>query len=215
MKTQTLSKLVLVAALAAIVSGCATPQQNNTAIGAGGGAVAGAGLGALFGGGRGAAVGAGLGAVAGGLVGYNWSKVKNDVAQSGAKDLGIDVADQPDGSLKVNIPAGVSFDTSSFALKPALRPVLDSVAQTMQQSPELRARVIGHTDSTGQAAYNQTLSQNRASAVTSYLASKGVANARLGSEGRGSNDPIGDNATVDGRTANRRVEIYLYAVKPN
>lgn len=213
MKTKSLSKLVIIAALAAATAGCATQQQNNAAVGAGGGAVAGAGLGALIGGGRGAAVGAGLGAAAGGIVGYNWNKVKNDVAQSGAKDLGIDVSEQADGSLRVNIPAGVSFDTSSFALKPALLPVLDSVARTMQQSPELRARSIGHTDSTGQASYNQTLSQNRANAVTNYLTSKGVTNARLSAEGRGSNDPVADNGTVEGRAANRRIEIFLYAVK--
>ncbi|GGX32505.1 OmpA family protein [Pigmentiphaga litoralis] len=213
MKTSTVSKLVLVAAITAFTAGCANQQQNNAAIGAGGGAAAGAGLGALFGGGKGAAIGAGVGAVAGGLVGYNWSKVKQDVEQSGAKDLGIDVAEQPDGTLKVNIPSGVSFDTSSFALKPALLPVLDSVARTMQQSPELRARAVGHTDNTGQMAYNQTLSQNRATAVTSYLAGKGVANARLSSEGRASNDPVADNATAEGRAANRRIEIFLYATK--
>ena len=172
----------------------------------------GAGLGALIGNGKGAAIGAGIGAVAGGLVGYNWKVVKDDVQKSGASSLGIDVVEMPDGSLKVNIPSNVSFDTDKTQLKPALLPVLDSVARSLNQHQELRA-VVGHTDSTGAMAHNQTLSVNRAKSVTDYLARQGVAAGRLSVEGRGPNDPIGDNATAEGRAANRRVEIYLYAVK--
>ncbi|HYG45691.1 MAG TPA: OmpA family protein, partial [Bordetella sp.] len=81
------------------------------------------------------------------------------------------------------------------------------------QHPELRAKVVGHTDSTGSAAHNQTLSENRARSVTAYLGSQGVAPARMTIEGRAANDPIADNATAEGRAANRRVEVYLYAVK--
>ena len=182
-------------------------------MGTGAGAAIGAGIGALVGHGTGAAIGAGIGAVAGGLVGYNWKVVKDDVQKSGASSLGIDVVEMPDGSLKVSIPSGVSFDTDKTQLKPALLPVLDSVARALNQHPELRAKVVGHTDSTGALAHNQTLSINRAKSVTAYLAKQGVAADRLTVEGRGPNDPIGDNATAEGRALNRRVEIYLYAVK--
>ncbi len=213
MKTNTLSKIALVAALSAFAAGCANQQQTNTAVGAGGGAALGAGLGALLGNSKGAAIGAGLGAVAGGIAGYNWNKVKKDVEQSGTKNLGIDVAEQADGSLKVNVPSGVSFDTGSYTLKPALLPVLDSVARTLTENPELRVRAVGHTDNTGQLALNQTLSQNRAAAVTNYLSGRGVAANRMSTEGRGPNDPVADNNTAEGRAANRRIELYLYAVK--
>ncbi|MGV2904913.1 OmpA family protein, partial [Achromobacter sp. AGC25] len=98
-------------------------------------------------------------------------------------------------------------------LKPALLPGLDSVARSLNQHPELRTKVVGHTDSTGALAHNQTLSVNRAKSVTDYLAKQGVAAGRMAAEGRGPNDPIGDNATAEGRALNRRVEIYLYAVK--
>lgn len=195
-----------------LLAGCANPQHTNTAVGAGTGAAAGAGIGALIGKGKGAAIGAGIGAVAGGLVGYNWSGVKKDVQQSGASSLGIDVVEMPDGSLKVNIPSNVSFDTDKAVLKPDLLPVLDSVARALAQNPQLRTKVVGHTDSTGSAAHNQTLSDNRARSVTTYLASKGIAQDRMGIEGRASRDAIGDNATAEGRAANRRVEVYLYAV---
>lgn len=208
-----LKRIAVVAATGVLVAGCATQQQTNTAVGTGAGAAVGAGIGALIGHGTGAAVGAGIGAVAGGLIGYNWKVVKDDVQQSGATSLGIDVVEMPDGSLKVNIQSNVSFDTDKTDLKPALLPVLDSVARSLNQHPELRAKVVGHTDSTGALAHNQTLSVNRARSVTDYLSRQGVAATRLTIEGRGPNDPIGDNATADGRALNRRVEIYLYAVK--
>ncbi|QQB35510.1 OmpA family protein [Achromobacter deleyi] len=208
-----LKRIAVVAATGVLVAGCATQQQTNTAVGTGAGAAVGAGIGALIGHGTGAAVGAGIGAVAGGLIGYNWKVVKDDVQRSGATSLGIDVVEMPDGSLKVNIPSNVSFDTDKTDLKPALLPVLDSVARSLNQHPELRAKVVGHTDSTGALAHNQTLSVNRARSVTDYLSRQGVAATRLTIEGRGPNDPIGDNATADGRALNRRVEIYLYAVK--
>lgn len=207
------NRIAVVVVSGGLLASCATQQQNNTAIGAGAGAAVGAGLGALIGNGKGAAIGAGIGAVAGGLVGYNWKVVKDDVQKSGASSLGIDVVEMPDGSLKVNIPSNVSFDTDKTQLKPALLPVLDSVARSLNQHQELRAKVVGHTDSTGAMAHNQTLSVNRAKSVTDYLARQGVAAGRLSVEGRGPNDPIGDNATVEGRAANRRVEIYLYAIK--
>ena len=208
-----LKRIAVVAAMGVLVAGRATQQQTNTAVGTGAGAAVGAGIGALIGHGTGAAVGAGIGAVAGGLIGYNWKVVKEDVQKSGATSLGIDVVEMPDGSLKVNIPSNVSFDTDKTDLKPALLPVLDSVARSLNQHPELRAKVVGHTDSTGALAHNQTLSVNRARSVTEYLSRQGVAATRLTIEGRGPNDPIGDNATADGRALNRRVEIYLYAVK--
>ncbi len=209
------TQLACVTVAGFMLAGCAntTPQQRNTAVGTGAGAAVGAGIGALIGKGKGAAIGAGIGAVAGGVAGYNWKVVKDDVQASGASSLGIDVVEMPDGSLKVNIPSNVSFDTGRADLKPALLPVLDSVARSLQQHPELRVKAVGHTDSTGTAAVNQTLSQQRATSVTNYLGKQGVAPARMTMEGRGANDPIADNGTNEGRAQNRRVEVYLYAVQ--
>ena len=220
--TMRMSKLVACLSVVAMVSGCASIQDSmggmskggGTAAGAGAGALLGAGLGAIIGDtGSAALIGAGIGAVAGGIMGYNWSGVKQDVQKSGASSLGIDVIEMPDGSLKVNIPSNVSFDTDKYALKPALLPVLDSVARALNQHPELRAKAVGYTDSTGSAGLNQTLSVNRANSVTSYLAQHGVASSRLMAEGRGPSNPIADNSTAQGRAMNRRVELYLYAVK--
>ncbi|MFJ1302624.1 hypothetical protein CEK29_03440 [Bordetella genomosp. 5] len=212
-----LGRVAVIGVAGALLAGCATPQQTNTAVGTGAGAAVGAGIGALIGQGKGAAIGAGIGAVAGGLVGYNWKAVRDDVQQSaqqsGAASLGVDVVEMPDGTLKVNLPGNASFDTDKYVLKPVMLPVLDSVARALAQHPELRTKVVGHTDSTGALAHNQTLSVNRARAVTDYLGQKGVAQNRMNVEGRGPNDAIGDNNTPEGRALNRRVEVYLYAVK--
>ncbi|WP_397475149.1 OmpA family protein [Pusillimonas sp.] len=221
-KSTRLTRMAACLSAVALVAGCASVNESmsgmstggRTATGAGAGAALGAGLGVLIGdSSKAALIGAGIGAVAGGIAGYNWSGVKQDVQQSGASNLGIDVIEMPDGTLKVNIPSHVSFDTGKYDLKPELLPVLDSVARALVQHPELRAKAIGYTDSTGPASVNQTLSVNRAQAVTNYIGSKGVAPANLMVEGRGPSNPVADNNTAEGRAMNRRVELFLYAVQ--
>ncbi|MFV0282343.1 MAG: OmpA family protein [Castellaniella sp.] len=208
-RTTVIGSLVLLTACANM-----SPQGKNTAVGAGAGAAIGAGLGVLIGdSSKAALIGAGIGTVVGTVVGYNWKAVKQDVEKSGASNLGIDVIEMPDGTLKVNIPSNVSFDTNKAVLKPALLPVLDSVARALNQHAELRAKAIGHTDSTGSDAVNMPLSRRRAGAVTQYLTGQGVAAGRLTAEGHGAASPVGDNGTVEGRALNRRVELFLYAVK--
>src|SRR5690606_12290627 len=108
------SRTVACMSVVALLAGCASMDQmgqgQNTAVGAGAGAAIGARLGARIGdSSRAARIGAGMGAVAGGIAGYNWDGVENDVEESGAKGLGVDVTEMPDGSLRVNIPSNVSF----------------------------------------------------------------------------------------------------------
>lgn len=216
MKMTKITKTATALAMAALLAGCSATgtQGGRTAVGAGTGAAVGAGLGVLFGdSSKAAAIGAGIGAVVGGVAGYNWSGIKQDVEQSGATGLGVDVTEMPDGSLRVNIPSNVSFASGQSQLNPALYPVLDSVARALVQHPELRAYAIGHTDSTGGAELNQRLSVQRAQAVTTYLAQHGVNGSHLSAEGRGPNSPIANNDTAAGRAMNRRVELYLYAPK--
>jgi outer membrane protein OmpA-like peptidoglycan-associated protein len=210
MNAKIMTRVAVLAVAASLVAGCATQQGTNTALGTGVGAGTGAAIGAIFGGGKGAAIGAATGAVVGGVTGYNWDNIRNRM--SGAtKGTGTQITEQPDGSLKLNIPSSVTFDTSSYAIKSSFAPVLDQLAQTLQQNPEVVASVVGHTDSTGSLQYNQTLSVNRAESVTGYLAQRGIAPQRLSATGMGPNQPIADNNTEAGRAANRRVEIYLRA----
>ena len=211
MNAKIMTRLAVFAVAGSLLAGCASQQGTDTAVGTGVGAATGAAIGAIFGGGKGAAIGAGAGAAVGGITGYNWQAIHNKL--SGAtKGTGTQITEQPDGSLKLNIPSSVTFDTNSYAIKPSFAPVLDQVGQTLSQSPEVNAQVVGHTDSTGQPAYNQTLSLNRAQSVVNYLATHGVAAQRLSSQGLGSTQPVADNSTETGRAQNRRVEIYLRAM---
>ncbi|MDO5679930.1 MAG: OmpA family protein [Pelistega sp.] len=210
MKYTRLAALVLAGS---VMAGCST-TAGNTAAGTGVGAAIGAGLGALIGdSSKSAAIGAGIGAVAGAITGYNWDRIVGKVNDAGGQQLGISTTQMPDGSLKLNIPEGATFDTGSATLKSNVFPVLDALAQEMQTAPQLRIKSVGHTDSTGSASLNQRLSVNRANSVLNYLASRGITSDRMTSEGRGFNDPIADNSTAEGRAQNRRVEVYLYAVQ--
>ncbi|MGN6229788.1 MAG: OmpA family protein [Trinickia sp.] len=214
MNAKIATRLTVFALAGSILAGCATQQQNNTAAGTGIGAATGAALGAIFGGGKGAAIGAGVGAAAGAITGYNWQNIRNKLSGA-SKGTGTQVTEQPDGSLKLNIPSNVTFATDSYQINPALYPTLNELATQMQQHPELVARINGYTDSTGSAQYNQTLSQNRAQSVATYLSQRGIAPQRLAPAGYGPGNPIADNNTPTGRAQNRRVEIYLSAMPGN
>lgn len=111
---------------------------------------------------------------------------------------------------KVNFAAkNVFFATGSFKLLPKSFKSLDEVAAIMKADDLLKIQIDGHTDSQGDDAKNQTLSENRAKAVKDYLVSKGVAEANTSSTGYGETKPVADNKTAAGRAKNRRVEMTL------
>jgi outer membrane protein OmpA-like peptidoglycan-associated protein len=111
---------------------------------------------------------------------------------------------------KLELMEKVYFDTSKTTIKEVSFPLLDEVAQLLTAHPEVKKVLVeGHTDDTGSAAFNTTLSQGRAEAVRDYLVKKGVAAERLSAKGFGPTQPIGDNKTAAGRDANRRVEFTI------
>jgi OmpA-OmpF porin, OOP family len=111
---------------------------------------------------------------------------------------------------KLNMAAKmIQFETGSATIKQASYKELDEIVNIMNQYPASRFKVEGHTDNTGNAANNTTLSGKRADAVKAYIAGKGIDESRLAAEGFGSSRPLGSNATAAGRTQNRRVEIHL------
>jgi outer membrane protein OmpA-like peptidoglycan-associated protein len=111
------------------------------------------------------------------------------------------------GTKRSLVLEGTNFETNSAKLKPEAMETLDKVAEALKAYPEIRVQVNGHTDSTGNAAHNKTLSKQRADSVRDYLSSKGVAPARMETNGVGSSQPIADNKTEAGRAKNRRVEL--------
>ena len=102
---------------------------------------------------------------------------------------------------------GVTFETGRSALKPDSYTILDIVAASLIANPDITIEIAGHTDNTGAAPTNTRLSQARADAVRTYLASKGVAPGRMVARGYGPSDPIAPNTTASGRALNRRVEL--------
>ncbi|HJT71682.1 MAG TPA: OmpA family protein [Terriglobales bacterium] len=102
---------------------------------------------------------------------------------------------------------GIHFETGKAAILPDSETVLSEVAKMLQQNPDVKVSIEGHTDNVGNAATNQTLSEKRAQAVVAWLTSHGIDGSRLKAKGWGASKPIEDNGTEDGRAKNRRVEL--------
>jgi outer membrane protein OmpA-like peptidoglycan-associated protein len=109
---------------------------------------------------------------------------------------------------------GVLFDFNKSTLQPASDAVLQQVADLLAKDKTLKIEVQGHTDNVGGDAYNQTLSEARARAVTDWLTRHGVAGVRLSASGYGKTKPVADNNNDEGRAKNRRVEIADPACAP-
>lgn len=150
---------------------------------------------------------AGVGALAGGAVGYYMDRQEAEL-RAELEGTGVSVTRIGD-NITLNMPANVTFATDSADLSPAFFDVLTSVSKVLQEYDKTVVEVAGHTDSTGTDAYNQRLSERRAGAVAQYLRTQEVLGERILTVGMGEAAPVADNGTVDGRQANRRVEITM------
>jgi OOP family OmpA-OmpF porin len=116
-------------------------------------------------------------------------------------------------SEKVTYAADVNFDFDKSVVRPADQAKLtDLVEKTKPINLEVII-AVGHTDSTGAAAYNQGLSVRRAEAVKEFLVGKGVERNRVYTEGKGLTSPVADNKTREGRAKNRRVEVEVVGTR--
>lgn len=212
---------IFVAALASVsllgVSACVTDPNtgeqkiSRTVLGGAGGALAGGLLGGVIGGKTGRIIGAVAGGAGGGYIGYRMDQQIKELEESTA-GTGVDVTSVDNGqAILVNLPDGVTFATGSYTINQTFRNTLDNVAANLTQYPNSLIDVYGYTDSTGSEDFNQRLSEQRAQAVSNYLTSRGVAQARIRWQGFGENPAyfVGDNATAQGRALNRRVEIKI------
>jgi outer membrane protein OmpA-like peptidoglycan-associated protein len=188
-----------------------TPAGQNTQQGALIGAGVGAVAGALVGNGddrvEGALVGAALGTAVGAGIGYSLDKQEADLR----RELGnqnVQITNTGD-RLIVTLPQDILFAKDSFAVRPDLQRDLYTVAGNLQQYPASTIQIVGHTDSDGEAAYNQQLSERRANAVAGVLINAGVTPQRIRTIGQGENAPVASNLTPEGKAQNRRVEIII------
>ena len=196
-------------ALAGCTTDPATGQQklNKTAIGALAGAAGGAAISKATGGdhtGRDAAIGAALG----GAVGYYMNRQEQQLQEQMA-GTGVEVKRDQQGNIDLVMPGNITFATDSTSINPSFNNTLNKLAATMVEYNQNTVTVMGFTDNVGNASYNQGLSQRRAQAVKNYLVSRGVASNRIMTYGYGETRPIASNATEEGRSQNRRVEIKL------
>jgi outer membrane protein OmpA-like peptidoglycan-associated protein len=215
MRAKRLGILVVVAA----VSACTTYDpytreeqaaraQRNALIGAAAGAVAGliTGDGSMERKKRAIQL-AGIGALAGGGVGVYMDRQEAKL-RTELDRTGVSVTRVGD-NITLNMPGNITFATNSADLNAGFYDVLNSVGLVLNEFEQTVVEVAGHTDSTGTDAYNQQLSERRASSVASYLGTRGVLRDRFIEVGMGEARPIADNSTDGGRQANRRVEITL------
>jgi formylglycine-generating enzyme len=139
------------------------------------------------------------------IAGVSKPKVK-EIPTSAATAPKLDFLKDLDTKGFVDI-YGIYFDTGKSKVKPEGYPVVDQIATYLKENPKTRLVVEGHTDNTGSAEKNLTLSENRAKSIKAELVKRGVDESRLETKGYGSTKPIGDNKTKEGRTQNRRVTI--------
>ena len=127
----------------------------------------------------------------------------------------------PDSTYQIDIPLqpivanasivlkNIFYETNKFELRPESQVELNKIVQLLQDNPNLKILISGHTDNVGKDTDNLTLSNNRAKTVTTYLAAKGINQARLQAKGFGSTKPVADNKTDEGRAQNRRTELSV------
>lgn len=154
-----------------------------------------------------AVVGGAIGAAIGGAIGQTLDAQAADLRGSiGNSNISVTNNGQ---YLVVNMPQDLLFATDSATLRSDLTRDIRAVGGSLLKYPNSTVEVIGHTDNSGSAAYNQDLSQRRAVSVANVLRESGVPNGRISAYGRGEDQPIASNLTPAGRAQNRRVEIII------
>jgi outer membrane protein OmpA-like peptidoglycan-associated protein len=223
MISKTIYSKMLVSCFALVLTGCVTTNEygqtgpRNAAEGAGmgalGGALAGAAIGSFSGNaGRGALIGAVSGALVGAAVGDYMEKQRLDFERALANEIGqghIRITKLADDRLIVRMTSATTFNVDSAQIKPRFYSTLDKIANIVNRYGKTRLEIAGHTDNTGNAAHNMSLSRHRADSVQSYLYSAGVDGRRMHAYGYGENQPIASNSTDWGRRLNRRVDIMI------
>jgi len=190
----------------------ANSKQKGAVIGAAGGAILGAILGNNVGKGGNGEAGAVIGGILGGAAGVLIGNKMDKQAQKIEQEIpGVQVERVDDGIiLTFDENSGVYFDTGKYNINGASQTNLDKLTTVLQEYGDTDVLVVGHTDSVGSEVSNMTLSQRRATAVTTYFtATKGLSANRLTTNWYGETSPVGDNATAEGRAQNRRVNIVI------
>ena len=175
------------AGVGGVIGGVIGHQSDNTAIGA--------------------IIGAAVGGTAGALIGRHMDKqaeeLKNDLKGATVQRVGEGII--------ITFDSGLLFPLDSYQLQDATKSNLTQLAKTLNKYDDTDILIEGHTDSSGEDDYNQTLSEKRAREVENYLGSQQVKESRITTKGYGESQPLASNDTQAGRSSNRRVEVAIYA----
>lgn len=203
-------KVIIIAGAVMIFASCASlnKTQKGAIIGTAGGAAAGAVIGKAAGN---TAMGAIIGAAAGGATGAIIGRKMDKQAEEIAKKVPDAKVTRVGEGIVVEFSSSVLFGFDKSALTSDAKLNLDKLVTVLSEYPDTDIEIQGHTDSKGSLAYNQTLSEQRAGAVSQYLVAKNVSESRLTSVGFGEELPKYLNDTEEGRAENRRVEFLIAA----
>ena len=209
--TNVIASALLIALLTPFLLGCgATNTTKGGAIGAGAGGAIGAVIGHQSGNTAvGAIIGAAVGGSAGALIGNHMDKQAEELE----KDLKGATVQRVGEGILITFNSGLQFDLNSSSLTSSTQTNLSTLSSTLKKYDDTDIIIEGHTDNTGEVAYNQKLSEKRAISVENYLATQGVADKRIKTKGYGEEQPLNTNANDDERRINRRVEVAIYANK--
>ncbi|WP_298539888.1 OmpA family protein [uncultured Aquimarina sp.] len=212
------NKIAIVLTALVILSSCdAVQNANNTQKGAVIGTTAGAVLGGVIGNNVGnkenSVLGAIIGGVVGGVAGGVIGKQMDKQAQKIEEEIpGAEVTRVGEGiDIIFDENSGIYFETNKHNINAKSKETLNKLIGVFKDFPDTNIIVDGHTDSSGDDAYNMELSRKRANSVTDYLISQGINKSRLTTYYHGETLPKYDNATAEGRAKNRRVEFGVLA----
>lgn len=197
--------VITLIAASLVLSGCASKPGTGAAIGAAAGAI----IGKTSGNNKDkrAFIGAAIGALAGAAVGQYMDKQENAFRDE-LTGSGIDVVRDGD-NIRLIMPSNITFASSSSSISKGFDVTLDAVARVMNKYEKTYLSIEGHSDSSGDAGFNMTLSEKRAESVKSYLQRQSVNGKRISVTGYGDTQPVATNDTAAGRAKNRRVEIEI------
>ena len=157
------------------------------------------------------AVGAILGAAVGGAAGAYIGHYMDKQVEEMQRDIAGAKVERVGEGIKITFDSGLLFDVNKATLKSASRDNLANLSKILSKYEDTDILLEGHTDATGSDEYNLDLSKKRAQSVSNHLASLAVSPTRFTIMGYGESQPVVSNDTSQGRQANRRVEVAIFA----
>jgi outer membrane protein OmpA-like peptidoglycan-associated protein len=209
MKAFVRSFIVVVLSTSLFWMGCSSSSTvKGGAIGAAAGGVIGGVIGNKAGNTAvGAIIGAAVGGTAGALIGHYMDKQAEEIQ----KDIQGAKVERVGEGIKITFDSGILFQTGKATLQPAAKTNVEKLAVILNKYADTNVLIEGHTDSDGSDELNQKLSEARANTVAVYTKGQGVQGSRITTAGYGKSQPIASNDTPQGKAANRRVEIAVFA----